>query len=158
MLYLLREAVLRAIPGAFKESDIQSTYWNRVGTGRSAVNSNRILAVVRKAGLEIQNPAELTFQEQVTSIRKSRVLVTGGGAAMSNFIFAREGTEIIVLVSDMGREFAMPHVLAAVSNSRVTTVGGRSFGLKTKSNLVEMLHADYETNISELREGLRRVV
>ena len=131
------------------------TFWERSSRYRYVTNAQAVRALLRKLGFVIEDPSKLNFRDQVNSIYGSRALVAVGGALMSNFIFAAPETKIILLVSNFGKQYAMPRFLSNISNSKLFYVGGRSALRGRRLGIVEKSHLSFRTNLGELKANLR---
>jgi hypothetical protein len=149
----MREMILRQLSTSQKAV---FTYWPRFSRHRTLLNSRQVETALKARQFTVQNPGELSFLGQVESIQSSSKIVAVGGALMSNFIFAKPGSKIIVLVSDFGRAYPWPRLLAQVSDGIVTVVGGRRYGHSSIETLIEKSHASFATRIRELKIALSK--
>lgn len=127
-------------------SSSKKTYWLRPGSHRVVTNERIVRKTLLGLGFLLNKPGDLSFKEQVKSIYESNHLVTSGGAAMSNFIFASEGASITVLVSKYGKTYPMPGFLASVSGAKLELIGGTSRFLSLSTSLVAKAHASFRIN------------
>jgi hypothetical protein len=65
------------------------------GARRGVFEARRLLAQVRAAGFEVIDTGELTVADQVALLADARGVAGFDGAAMTNLMFAREGTRIL---------------------------------------------------------------
>jgi capsular polysaccharide biosynthesis protein len=130
-------------------------FWPRLSKYRVNSNSSRIEKLLKNQKFVVQNPANMTFIEQVESISSASTLVAVGGALMSNFIFASSNSKIIVLVSDLGTAYPWPIMLARISGAEVIMVGGRTLDMGRLETLVQKTHASFRTRVSEFKRSLK---
>lgn len=74
-------------------------FLRRTGKSRPMNNSIEIEAMVREYGFEIIEPETLSFAEQVRLFSSAELIVSQGGAALGNIIFAPTGCHVIVLTT-----------------------------------------------------------
>lgn len=74
-------------------------FLRRTGKSRQINNSIEIEAMVREHGFEIIEPETLSFAEQVRLFSSAELIVSQGGAALGNIIFAPAGCHVIVLTT-----------------------------------------------------------
>jgi len=71
-------------------------YLNRgAKAGRGILNEESLIRLLEKQGFEIIEPDELTIAQQITLTRQAEIVVGAHGAALSNILFAQEGTRVI---------------------------------------------------------------
>ena len=88
-------AVLGETEGALK----RRLFLRRTGKSRPMNNSIEIEAMVREHGFEIIEPETLSFADQVRLFSSAELIVSQGGAALGNIIFAPAGCHVIVLTT-----------------------------------------------------------
>jgi hypothetical protein len=74
-------------------------FLRRTGKSRPMNNSNEIEAIVLERGFEIVEPEKLSFAEQVRLFSGAELIVSQGGAALGNIIFAPAGCHVVVLTT-----------------------------------------------------------
>ena len=74
-------------------------FLRRTGKSRPMNNSIEIEAMVREHGFEIIEPETLSFAEQVRLFSSAELIVSQGGAALGNIIFAPDSCHVIVLTT-----------------------------------------------------------
>jgi hypothetical protein len=102
-------------------------FLRRTGTSRPLINLAEIEIMLYGHGFEIVEPETLTFAEQVRLFSSAELIVSQGGAALGNIIFAPAGCQVVVLTT------WSPYIihyyfsnLAAVLGQRCTLVMGES--------------------------------
>lgn len=88
-------AFLGETEGALK----RRLFLRRTGKSRPMNNSIEIEAMVREHGFEIIEPETLSFADQVRLFSSAELIVSQGGAALGNIIFAPAGCHVIVLTT-----------------------------------------------------------
>ncbi len=149
----LRTKVFEAL-GITETPPTESTFWMRAGEQRVVLNSRAVVTFLEGLGFTKSNPADLDFVDQVRSIFLSRHLVTSGGAAMSNFIFANSQATILVFVSKLGLSYPVPKFLTQVSGARLVLIDGRNRILTFLSTVVEKSHTSFRIKIRKLKKAL----
>ncbi len=147
----LRNKILGHIRPIFSA---KKTYWFRSSSHRVVSNERAIQRGLARSGFRVEDPSELSFEDQVRSIYESSTLVTQGGAAMSNFIFAMSGTKIVVLVSTFGTSYPLPKILGNVSGAEIILVGGKSRLMGTLKSVLEKSHSSFRINPKALSRAL----
>lgn len=74
-------------------------FLRRTGNSRPMINSNEIEAMLQEHGFEIVEPESLSFANQVHLFSSAELIVSQGGAALGNIIFAPTGCHVIVLTT-----------------------------------------------------------
>jgi hypothetical protein len=153
LLETLRERILQKLEPLHLGT---KTYWPRVSAHRQMRHGKWVEKALRRQGFENQNPGEMSFKEQVSSIYSARVLIAVGGALMANFIFARPEAKIAVLISKFGLGYSMPIDLARVSGVKVTLVGGRERRTLFLDTITSRAQAAFSPNIIKLLKWIRK--
>lgn len=152
ILSLFRNRILEQVPGP--QSATLKTYWSRERSHRGILNNKQVSRASLSFGYIEEDPAEMTFIEQVERIRSSSKLLAVGGALMSNFLFAREGTVISLLTSNIGKNYEMPRILAAIAGARVCIVAGKPPRGYSRMTFLGKLHSSFRIPIRTLRKFL----
>jgi hypothetical protein len=74
-------------------------FLRRAGISRPMNNSIEVEAMVREHGFEIIEPETLNFADQVRLFSNTELIVSQGGAALGNIIFAPAGCHVIVITT-----------------------------------------------------------
>lgn len=154
-LWLLRNRILENL---WSDNEQRLTYWPRVSQYRTILNSKRIISTLSKLGFKVVNPGGLSFSQQVQSVLESRFLVADGGALMANFIFAKEGTRITVLVSKFGGAYAMPKFLGEEFGAKVSILTGTAVGFGRADTIVGKSHSSFRTSLRKLRSHTTGII
>ena len=127
----------------------------RSGIRRGLDNEAALADVARSCGLEVVDPATLTFTEQRALFLDSALVAGGSGAVMANYLFLRPGAEIIALTSRQLWDFVMPTVLAQVAGASFRYLTGPSaIRLSDVKNRTEWIHANFSIDPHLFRSEL----
>lgn len=74
-------------------------FLRRTGKSRPMINSMEIEEMVLEQGFEIIEPERLSFADQVRLFSSAELIVSQGGAALGNIVFAPTGCHVIVLTT-----------------------------------------------------------
>jgi hypothetical protein len=75
-------------------------YVTRRDTSRTASNESQLLEYLKSEGFEVICAGELSFEQQIAAFSEVEIVVAPHGAALTNIIFAPEGTSVIELFGD----------------------------------------------------------
>jgi len=127
----------------------------RSGVRRGLENESELAEVARSCGLEVVDPATLTFAEQRALFLDAALVAGGSGAVMANYLFLRPGAEIIALTSRQLWDFVMPAVLAQVAGASFRYLTGPStISLSDAPNRTEWIHANFSIDPDLFRREL----
>ncbi|MDN3987401.1 glycosyltransferase family 61 protein [Zwartia vadi] len=74
-------------------------FLRRTGKSRPMNNSIEVEVILREHGFEVIEPETLSFTDQVRLFSSAELIVSQGGAALGNIIFAPSGCHVIVLTT-----------------------------------------------------------
>lgn len=136
------------------QSGGRKIYLPREGASyRNVVNEFQIVEALLQDGFEIVNLRALTFAAQVTLFSSAEVIVAPTGAALTNLLWCRPGTKVIVLNSDH------PYTNKTFWDSIAETVGVHIHYLEGKRSGrlqgVYGVHDDFTVDIADLRVAVR---
>lgn len=119
----------------------------RSGIRRGIGNEAELVEVAESAGLEIIDPARLSFAEQRALFGEASLVIGGSGAVMANYLFLRPGTKVVALTSRQLWDFVMPAALASLvgADFRYLT-GPSSVALADVRSRSEWIHAPFTIN------------
>ncbi len=66
---------------------------------RKIVNEDAIVDALKNKGFEIVDPGAMAIYDQINLVQQAAVIVGAHGAALSNLLFANEGTRVVELFS-----------------------------------------------------------
>jgi capsular polysaccharide biosynthesis protein len=158
-LIWLRQRILNQAKKAITETGgAESIYVARFSGSRSLVNSRRVAATLGRFGFVVQDPAHMSFLEQVVAFNSAKRIVLVGGASMANLIFCSEGAVVVTLRSKFTVGYKMPKILAAVAGARVLSVSGRPVGNAFRASYLEKVHAHYQVRGRALSKAVKRIL
>lgn len=108
---------------------------------RRLIGEDRLVEVLKERGFRIIDPQHLSLSEQIERVARAKVVVALHGAALTNLIFCREGTQVVELRSTINPPEHYAH-LAETYRLRFETVSvppeqsQRTPHLANKQNLV----------------------
>ncbi|WP_227000966.1 glycosyltransferase family 61 protein [Protaetiibacter intestinalis] len=123
---------------------------------RGVTNAESIASIAQEAGLELVDPALLTFGEQREVFSSSELVVGATGAVMANYLLMRPGSHIIGLTSDHLYDFISPPAMAWIAGCTFEYVTGPS--LVTRRDVEHLQHwvqADFAIPAQTFRRVLR---
>ncbi|PJD93161.1 MAG: hypothetical protein CK424_02950 [Legionella sp.] len=92
---LLRENLTKQLPKC--RGRRKKLYLKRTSSTRILENSLEVEDVLRKEGFEFVEPDKMSLIDQIKLFRRARIIVSQGGAALGNIIFAPEGCCIVAI-------------------------------------------------------------
>lgn len=151
LLRALRTKVLNNL--AHSNLELNS-YWIRPGNHRVLKNPQSVSRLLEKYNFQIDDPGSLDFASQVSLVYASKNLVTVGGAAMANFIFANEGALITVLTSKFGEKYGVPIILGKVSGATIKILPGKRKLHFPLESVISRSHRSFKVRIRALKKSL----
>jgi capsular polysaccharide biosynthesis protein len=91
---------------------------------RGLRNSQRIARIASSNGLELVDPAQLTWEQQCELFSGAELVVGAGGAVMANYLIMPEGSRVIALTSELLEGFVLPALICAVAGVNFEYVVG----------------------------------
>jgi len=153
----MNPAPLRAVRAALcvgaTSEPTRLIFLERRSAHRGVVNEHALAKIAAGQGLEVIDPSDLSFHDQVNLFSSSRLIVGASGAVMANFMFMREGSSILALTSDLLSDFILPAAIASVVGAHFSYVTGPAT-LTGCENRDEMLHADFHIDPRIFQAGL----
>ncbi len=129
---------------------MSKTYLARSGKHRVIQNQKVVGVILTRLGFVTHDTAIMGFKQQVELVHSSKTLVAAGGAVMSNFIFARAGAKILVLVSKLGEAYLMPKHLGSLAQANVNILGGRRGYPAFLDTMVARSHMSFKVKLFRL--------
>jgi capsular polysaccharide biosynthesis protein len=127
-----------------REGEGRRIFLVRRSVRRGIRNEAALAKIAAMSGLELVDPAGLTFAEQRKLFSSAELVVGASGAVMANYLMMRPGSKVIALTSQQLRGFVLPAVLAAVAGCSFQYVLGRSDVRKeTMKDANQWIHADF---------------
>lgn len=123
---------------------------------RGITNAGTVTSIARDAGLELVDPATLTFAEQREVFSSAELVVGATGAVMANYLLMRPGSHIIGLTSDHLYNFVSPPAMAWIAGCTFEYVTGPSrVRRRDVEHLQHWVQADFAIPPRVLRQTLR---
>lgn len=144
-------------------SEVQSPskiYLHRKSQHRGLTNQKQLLRVARKKGLDVVDPSELSWPEQLNLFAKADLVVGASGAVMANFLFMKPGSIVIGLTSNLLADFVLPALLAKISGANFQYVVGpvRRRPFRRKLPMVNRMHSDFTIKPHALSSAIDRAL
>nr|WP_116370137.1 glycosyltransferase family 61 protein [Cupriavidus taiwanensis] len=116
----------------------------RSGKLRVLLNQKELEAKMVKMGFEILRVDDLNLEAQIRIFRQAEIIIAPTGAQITNIVWCRPGTELIVLASDFpGHQLYLWELLGKVARARNHIVlGPRAFAVDGKY----AVHDDYSVD------------
>lgn len=119
---------------------------SRKHTSRRNFNEDEVFFVLQKEGFERVYPEDLSFEEQIALFNNAKVIVGGGGAAMTNLMFCNNGCKVLIINKTMDQVPCFTTIPYAIG------VTIRHYGQENKD---KRLHSDYVVNPQEVYNCLK---
>lgn len=111
---------------------------------RGLRNEKALAAIARGRGLEVIDPSQLSWAEQVRTFAAAQLVVGAGGAVMANYVFMPPGSYAISLISDALDQFVLPAVVANLGGARFRSIVGRANrDLDRSQSRLHWMHGDF---------------
>ena len=124
---------------------------------RRAVSAEPLAQVLEARGFETIAPETLTFAEQVRLFREAEIIVSSSGAALTNIIFCRPGTQVIILNAMRHRQNPVFQILGSAAGVDVVqAVGPQQSAPPTYGPAADLdaLHQPYVVSARTLANAL----
>ena len=147
----VKESLLKALPpevGGEKRIVLL-----RQGAYRRIKNIEKVLSVLNKHGFVSIDIGSLTLREQISVINNAEVIVSQGGAAVTNMLFANENASFLGLIGPAKNQSLFWENFLNVLNIRNSFIIGRHVGEKNRV----LVHNDFVIPIKELRSTLQQL-
>jgi capsular polysaccharide biosynthesis protein len=123
-------------------------YVIRGSNSRKVTNEAQIIDHLKKLGFEIVDMRNLSFLQQAKKFYNSSVIISPIGASLTNLLWCRPGTKVIVFTSDhpyTNRTFW--DVIASLSDLRMSFISGpRSYSTNGKYSI----HDNYSIDLKDI--------
>lgn len=122
---------------------------SRKNTKRRNYNEDDVFEVLKVDGFERVFPENLSFEEQIALFNNAKVIVGGGGAAMTNLLFCDKGCKVLIINKTMDQ---VPCFTTLPYTIGVTI---RHYGQENKD---KRLHSDYIVNPQGVYNCLKKLL
>lgn len=130
-------------------------YVKRVSTYRALLNDAEIENFLVDNGFISVDPGQLSIREQVELFAQADIVIGPSGAAMTNMVWCREQTRVLVLHSDHPfKKYPYWDALARVAGAQISYLSG------PRANNVQGLfeaHDDYRIQIDSIKHALKEL-
>ena len=147
----VKESLLKALPP--KAGGEKRIVLLRQGAYRRIKNVKKVLSVLNEFGFVSIDIGSLTLREQISVINNAEVIVSQGGAGVTNMLFANEGARFLGLVGPAKNQSLFWENFLNVLNIRNSFIIGRHVGDKNRV----LVHSDFVIPIKELRSTLQQL-
>ncbi|MBN8757440.1 MULTISPECIES: glycosyltransferase family 61 protein [Variovorax] len=128
---------------------------SRNGSYRNLLNQKQIENRLLKIGFEIVCADELDLEEQIRIFQDAEMVVGSTGAQMSNMVWCRPGTRVLVLASDHpSHQLYFWELLGRVSGAAVTILQGPRANARDD---IYSLHDDYYVDEGAVVAAISRI-
>jgi len=117
---------------------------------RRVTNLRKLQRILLRYDFEPVDMSELSLQKQIETMQQCDVVVTQGGAAMTNLMFARPGTKLIGLVGPAGTQDRYWSNYLNVFDIQSTFLIGHS----RKTKRPPVIHDDFSIDTIKFEECL----
>ncbi len=125
----------------------------RQGSYRRIKNIKKVLSVLNEYGFVSIDIGSMTLREQISVINNAEVIVSQGGAGVTNLLFANERAQFLGLIGPAKNQSLFWENFLNVQKVKNSFIIGRHIG---KRNRV-LVHSDFVIPIKELRSTLQQL-
>jgi hypothetical protein len=147
----VKESLLQALPP--EAGGEQRIVLLRQGAYRRIKNVKKVLSVLNEYGFVSIDIGSLTLREQISVINNAEVIVSQGGAGVTNMLFANESARFLGLIGPAKNQSLFWENFLNVLNIRNSFIIGRHVGDKNRV----LVHSDFVIPIKELRSTLQQL-
>jgi len=125
----------------------------RQGSYRQIKNIKKVLSVLNEYGFVSIDIGTMTLREQISVINNAEVIVSQGGAGVTNMLFANESARFLGLIGPAKNQSLFWENFLNMLNIRNSFIIGRHVGNKNRV----LVHSDFVIPIKELRSTLQQL-
>ena len=125
----------------------------RQGEYRRVKNIKKVLSVLNEYGFVSIDIGSLTLREQISVVNNAEVIVSQGGAGVTNMLFANEGARFLGLIGPAKNQSLFWENFLNVLNIRNSFIIGRQVGDKNRV----LVHSEFVIPIKKLRSTLQQL-
>ena len=107
-----RDVLVHKLPDIGEAAE--KVYISRKKSRRPLTNEMEIEMMLAKEGFKIVNLEDMSFSEQLHTIRTARVIVAPHGAGLANIVVARPGTKIVEIMTQGWANSCYGHLAASL--------------------------------------------
>jgi hypothetical protein len=147
----VKESLLKALPP--EAGGEKRIVLLRNGAYRRIKNIKRVLSVLNEYGFVSIDIGSLSLREQISVINNAEVIVSQGGAGVTNMLFANENASFLGLIGPAKNQSLFWENFLNVLNIRNSFIIGRHVGEKNRV----LVHSDFVIPMQELRSTLQQL-
>ena len=147
----VKESLLKALPP--KAGGEKRIVLLRQGEYRRVKNIKKVLSVLNEYGFVSIDIGSLTLREQISVVNNAEVIVSQGGAGVTNMLFANEGARFLGLIGPAKNQSLFWENFLNVLNIRNSFIIGRQVGDKNRV----LVHSEFVIPIKKLRSTLQQL-
>jgi hypothetical protein len=156
-LHAFRSACLSAVGSRLNSKN--RIFLTRSSGHRSIKNEAKLSQIAEREGFINVDIANLSWRDQVTLFSNAEIIVGAGGAVMANYLFSREGSRILCLVSRHSATFSLPAQIAAVAGASFSYLLGKPvLNRHIGDDFQSLVHSDFIISPRKFRRVLRQEV
>ena len=126
---------------------------------RGVLNAKRIERISALYGLELIDPAQLTWEQQRELFSSAELVVGAGGAVMANYLMMPEGSRVIALTSELLAGFVLPAVVCAVAGVNFEYILGSATKVRGRiRKMSSRMHDDFRIDERHFSIELNRAL
>lgn len=140
-------------------------FLDRSGNHRGLLNRQEVTETLEANGFKIVRPEKMLFEEQVKLFRNAEIIVAPSGAALSNIIFCKPKTKVVVLTSSIHQGDCIFNTIAKIFKLNCSYIGGAIKTPTQETFFRRLLKADmyglfwaiggFHINTEELKKHLK---
>ena len=150
-LFNLRDKLLSAFPP--EKGGAKKIVLLRQGLYRRIKNIKKVLSVLENYGFKFIDIGSLPLKEQINVIHNAEVIVSQGGAAVTNMLFANNEAKFIGLIGPAKNQYLLWENFLNCLNLENSFIIGHHVGKKDQV----FVHSDFVVSIAELETTLRQL-
>jgi capsular polysaccharide biosynthesis protein len=109
----------------FNQDFNKNLYVKRSGSYRKLINQDEIEKILCQKGFQIIDTSTMSIHQQILTFANADLIVTPTGAHVTNIIWAKPNTKLIVLASNHpSHQLYLWEILGKVSGSKVSIIYG----------------------------------
>ena len=143
MLNMIRKNIYEYVGAEQSERKLLKIYVKRKG-GRNILNSRKIEKLLFEEGFIFISPEDYDMEMQVRLFRRASHVVAATGAALTNLLWVKTNSKILVMLSD--NKLHQPSIwedFARISSSEITLLyGEREFANDDYGGIHDNFHID----------------
>ena len=134
-------------------------FLRRTSPRRGLSNEAELAEIAHGLGLDLVDPAELNWREQVELFSSSSLVVGAGGAVMANYLLMTPESRILALTSDALADFLLPAAIGGIPGAVFSYVTGpNDSALEDHVARNNWLHSTYSVPAARFKRALLREI